>query len=525
MKFLLKILLVVGYSITLGQIPTSYSLNKSSLNKVAGDTPLSNSITQIVTVGDTIWLGTSKGLSVSYDNGENWRDFYQTEPFGNESAVSMGYYEGKIWVSTGHTIESNGEDINVGSGIKFSSDGGDSWISIPQSVDDPGDSSIVYGINNIRALPVTVEEQNINWDISFTPNKVWVASWAGGIRWNHIDSLEINPNRKWERVILPPDNLSSIKPSDTLNFSLQNASGKFGPEQYLNHLGFSVLGINDTLVYAGSAGGLNRSKDGGISWEKYTHQNQRNPINGNWIIDISAEDDGTVWATCWKAEGTSEFFGLSKSEDNCLSWESYLNGEKLYYHGIRKSDFGSEIFIPSDNGVYRSSNKGITWLQNPTIKDNLTNLKLLTSTFFAVDFSYLENDSYHIWLGSDNGLARLTQNESNDWTGTWKVYISSPEVSSESIAFPNPFSPDEAAIKLKYRFEGGAESVTVRIFDFGMNLVRTVLQNAARTGGNEYIESWDGRDENGEFAPNGVYFYRIDIGNDEPLFGKIIVLM
>ena len=27
------------------------------------------------------------------------------------------------------------------------------------------------------------------------------------------------------------------------------------------------------------------------------------------------------------------------------------------------------------------------------------------------------------------------------------------------------------------------------------------------------------------FVPNGVYFYRIDIGDDEPLYGKIMVLM
>ncbi len=46
-----------------------------------------------------------------------------------------------------------------------------------------------------------------------------------------------------------------------------------------------------------------------------------------------------------------------------------------------------------------------------------------------------------------------------------------------------------------------------------------------RIGGNEFIDNWDGKDENSTIVPNGVYFYRIDIGDDEPLFGKIIVLM
>jgi len=58
-----------------------------------------------------------------------------------------------------------------------------------------------------------------------------------------------------------------------------------------------------------------------------------------------------------------------------------------------------------------------------------------------------------------------------------------------------------------------------------MNLVRTVIQNVSRIGGTEYIDIWDGRDENNSYVPNAVYFYRIDIGNDDALYGKIIVLM
>ena len=80
-------------------------------------------------------------------------------------------------------------------------------------------------------------------------------------------------------------------------------------------------------------------------------------------------------------------------------------------------------------------------------------------------------------------------------------------------------------MKIKYSFSGDSKSVTIRIFDFGMNLVRTVIQNVDRIGGNEFIDNWDGKDENSAIVPNGVYFYRIDIGDDEPVFGKIIVLM
>ena len=58
-----------------------------------------------------------------------------------------------------------------------------------------------------------------------------------------------------------------------------------------------------------------------------------------------------------------------------------------------------------------------------------------------------------------------------------------------------------------------------------MNLVRTLIQNAPRGISEEQFENWDGRDGSGKIVPNGVYFYRIDIGSDEPIFGKIMVLM
>ncbi len=266
MKKVLLTFLFYITSITIAQtVPSQFLLSESSLSKISNKTPLSNSISKIVTVGDTIWLGTSRGVSVSYDNGENWNDFYQSEAFGEESISALGYYNGIIWAATGHDTVISDQSVDTGSGIRFSTDGGETWVTIPQSVDDPGDSLLTYGINTIRALPVTVAQQNIIWDISFTPNKIWIASWAGGIRWNYIDSLIINPEQNWHRVILPPDNLASISPSDTLTFALQNARGRFGNEEHLNHLGFSVLGVNDSLVYCGTAGGINKSTDGGIS--------------------------------------------------------------------------------------------------------------------------------------------------------------------------------------------------------------------------------------------------------------------
>jgi flagellar hook assembly protein FlgD len=40
----------------------------------------------------------------------------------------------------------------------------------------------------------------------------------------------------------------------------------------------------------------------------------------------------------------------------------------------------------------------------------------------------------------------------------------------------------------------------------------------------ELDELWDGRDEKGIVVANGVYFYMVKTDNDEPAYGKILVL-
>ena len=70
----------------------------------------------------------------------------------------------------------------------------------------------------------------------------------------------------------------------------------------------------------------------------------------------------------------------------------------------------------------------------------------------------------------------------------------------------------------------GTRNVTVDIFDFNMNRVRTLIHNAARSTTSEYDEVWDGRCDNGTQASNGVYFYRVKIDDNDPLYGKILLL-
>jgi ligand-binding sensor domain-containing protein len=525
--FALSIVILSITDLSYSQLsPAEFRLGqgKAPAAKINADNPASNSISDILTIGDTVWIGTAKGVSLSTDRGENWTNFYGNAAFGDESISAIANNNGVFWAATAHSYDKDGSSISVGSGLRYTSDYGKTWKSIPQPVDNPGDSLIVYGINDgvslpkVRALPVTVVEQNLIYDIAFTKNTVWIATFAGGLR------KSTDYGQTWQRVLLPSDALNSIKPTDTITYALQPVAGKFGKDNHLNHRLFSVIAVNDSTLYAGTAGGINKSTDNGISWQKFNRTNQENPVSGNFVVALGYNKyDNAVWGATWRAEGSTEVYGVSVSTDNGANWSVTLEGEKAHNFGFKNN----KVYALTDNAPYATTDNGASWIAPNSIIDSKSGISLKSTIFYAAASS--GND---VWLGSSDGLAKLT--ESFMWTGPWKVYFASQPLASstETYAYPNPFSPKLDVLKIKYSTNNKAENVTIRIFDFGMNLVKTVIQNAQRgnpvhlvekeTGG--VIDFWNGKDESGRIVPNGVYFYRIDVGSSDPVFGKIIVL-
>lgn len=493
--------------------------NRSLRKTVSDETPAGNNVQEIIVIGDTV-ITISKGLNISTDNGLTWENFYDKEPFGTDGIYAVGYNNGVIWASTGvryfdDVVQSQ---LDRGTGLKFSTDMGKSWNSIAQPVDKQTDTVISYGINNLRAVPITVTQNNITFDIGFTKDAVWIASFAGGVR------KSTDYGQTWQRVVLPPDYLDHISPADTLNFCISPVPGKICSEGNLNMEGFSIAVVNDTTLYAGTAGGLNKSTDGGVSWTKFNHTNQQNPVAGNWITYLDyKKDSGTLWASSWKAEDPAENFAVNSTTDGGNTWSVFLPDHKCYNFGFK----GNDVIATSDDGVFRSSNSGNSWILPTSIVDKESKTSLQTNTFYDAG-----SNGNTIWLASQAGLVKFDEN-GGTWQGDWKIYRASKSLTgnNESYAYPNPFIPRQQTVTLKYSTGGKNVPVTIRIFDFGMNYVRTIIQNVSKGGGsvagsNVLSESdfWDGKDQNGRYVPNGVYFYRIDRGSENPLFGKILVI-
>ncbi|MBE0571447.1 MAG: hypothetical protein IH618_07875 [Ignavibacteriaceae bacterium] len=502
--------------------PESFELpgDKNFISKTTASNPTSNSILDIVTIEDQVWLGTSRGVSVSFNRGFSWTNFYGSSPFGDDNISALAYnkYDGSIWAATATSVPGpGGGNVPKGTGLKFTTDGGATWTAVPQPVDHPDSSVIIFGENVLSVLPITVAEQNLTYDIAFTTNAVWITSFAGGTR------RSTNMGQTWQRIILPTDSLNSISPSDSLSERdkcISPTAGNFCSTGWLNYRAFSVVAANDSTVYVGTANGINKTTNAfaqNPSWIKYNHQNQNQPISGNFITALGYNlFNNTIWASSWKAEDANEFYAISYSANGGNIWKTALNEERGHNFGFKNAD----VIALTDNGAFRSLSQGRTWILPNNIVDKESGVELTTSIFYSA-----ASDDEYVWLGSNDGLARII--ETSAYNGDWKVYFASQPLKSEeeTYCYPNPFSPRQEQLKIKYSTGGAEAEVTIRIFDFGMNYIRTIIQNASRNRTLEGApEFWDGLDDNGNYLPNGVYIYRVDINDEEPLFGKIIYM-
>jgi hypothetical protein len=109
---------------------------------------------------------------------------------------------------------------------------------------------------------------------------------------------------------------------------------------------------------------------------------------------------------------------------------------------------------------------------------------------------------------------------------TWKVFRTYQVVqgSGTTYSYPLPFSPTSEVVRIHYSTDGKSIPVSIRIFDFAMQPVKTLLHDAPRTGQYEHDEVWNGRDDQNRRVTNGVYFYRIEMSGTEAQWGKIFVL-
>jgi len=485
----------------------------------------SNAVSDIYALNDSVILAaTSNGLSISQDGGLSFQSYYSGEVgqgYGGVAAVTaLGQH---IWFSTVFDSAGVEEVTGTGSGISYSADGGLSWTHIPQMLDHP-DSNVVrvFG-QDIDALPVTVPIDNITFDLAVHVNSagdtlLWAASFAGGTR------VSRDLGQSWRRVVLPPDDERTLDENTVMDFDYTPVTREdLGLAGNYNHESFSVLAYGDTIV-VGTAAGINISQDCGRTWTKYNHQSDG--ISGNFVVDLHLAEDGTVYAACLPALGSSEIQGLSYSRRGVKGarvWEHSLDNVRLYSVGSA----GDRIYAGSRDGGWLSRD-GWNWIQMNYPMDLQTGNQLYSDEIYAL----VPDLSGRVWAGTRDGLA-YTLNDGLDWTLIRRTAGLGRSSDILCSAYPNPFSPTRmnvlqgtGHVRIFIDFPAAGEA-EVQVFDFSMSPVIRLARDAmVSSAAYEFV--WDGRNNLGDLCANGVYFIRVlhkdDNGKQRVGWTKLIIL-
>lgn len=101
----------------------------------------------------------------------------------------------------------------------------------------------------------------------------------------------------------------------------------------------------------------------------------------------------------------------------------------------------------------------------------------------------------------------------------------------EVITYPTLFTTakncGDAHVRVGYRIKKDAK-VTITVYNYAMEKVKTIVKNAPRRGGIARSESiaedrWDGCDESGRFVSVGTYYILVESSEGEKAFGKALV--
>lgn len=345
-----------------------------------------------------IFAATSNGIYHSGDGGITWARSDDTQTHTNMKSIAV----------QGNTVWA-GADFPEAGALLTSPDGGTSWTKINRGT--IAISDIVFNGNDIFL--------NINYDGIYK-------STNNGVDWQMIRNLSNAEGKLYGEAsglyyfsrykLYRSANAGSTWSEKDQMIPLYNSSTLYATEQHifvglwgggvvrttitgdsdwqLVNNGIAVHRINDLLVvgsniYAGLENSFVRSSvDEGLTWD------QRKDTYG-----LFAGSGRALLSTATEVFVGSGGGGVQRSSDNGVSWMLKNEGliSKNVLHFISA---GNAIFVGTDDGVYKSVNKGDTWVKK-------------TGDIAMLRALYTDGDN--IYVGTYNGLFI-----SDDLGETWR---------------------------------------------------------------------------------------------------------
>ncbi len=456
-----------GFSSAFALTPYPYHLAlKGEGSTLAGET-LSLGINGIATYGDHIWIATSNGLGHSPDGGETWQAYFAYHGLGDDVLPCVDAVGDTWWVGC---IDEESEGIQyIGAGVSITTDGGRTWRTI----------------GNDEGLPVEGLFK-VPWDILLASDYTWVATWTDGV------GRSADGGDSWTMFI--PEN-------------------DLGEKIYYTY----AFAEADDYLWVGTEMGIARTPDAGLTWQVF---DRSDGLLGLFYPTIHLQAPGVLWGgTGYELVGehTIASHGAVLTQDNGETWTTFLAGLSGLSSNVIYdiTSVGEWAFLATPEGI------------------NYTNIFQVTITFEQITtanglpsnevYSLAADDNGVLWAGTGNGLAK-----SEDLGESWTIIDYRPETGEldvpQTYAYPSPFSPRvDGACTIVYSLFY-PHNVSILIYDFAGELVKTVVDGELRGPGDNLEEKWYGINDRGEDVANGVYFYVIKVDGEVSAYGKVAVL-
>ena len=471
---------------------------------------------------DLVYAGAREGLFISRDRGNTWEsqlallefDVLSIEPLA--TGVLVGTWAAGVYRKT----ES------------------DAWIWWNE------------GLTNINISGFAINPADSNIMVATTWGAGLYVTMDGGKNW-HLSDSGITNKMTIDSVILPGDPTRIYATSDGRGIFLSEDSGRTwrAVNQGLNAgIITSILidPVNRNKIYAGTEYvGLYISEDAGESWQptgldRYAiweiAVNPQNPdiiYVGTWGITAYAYeglavlrtlDGGVTWEVVLELKNAALALAIDPTCPDCIYvgthgsgvFKSLDGGEtwRQINQGLREPKIWDLMIAPWDpnylfvatggGGIYYSANSGDHWVE---MNNGLENLN-----FSAIGL--IPGQMNKIIAAGTSGFYSYTLSSPNSHTTSEPTDVTAPIVERTEVFanFPNPFKSETW---IPYQIID-ATDVRISIYSVDGNRIRKLQADARNRG--EYTTRgsavyWDGKNDEGEPAANGTYFYHFQAGD------------
>ncbi len=323
----------------------------------------------------SFYLATSSGnLWKTSNNGTTWQALFENEgSYALGSVVIDPNNPETVWVGTG---ENNAQrSVANGDGIYKSVDGGKSWNNM--GLRDSGHISQIW-VDPNDSDTVLVASQGPLWNAG--GDRGLYKTTDGGNSWNRI--LEIDEHTGVNEFV--------VDPRDSNNIVLSTY-------QRRRHVW--------VLINGGPGSGIQRTTDGGVSWQKVKSGLPSKDDMGRIGLAGAPSAPGTIYAII---EASNAERGVYRSDNLGITWRKQSN------HMTTSPQYYNELMVDPNNADRVYSMDTFTNVSD----DGGKNWRRLSSRFRHVDDHAMwidPNNSKHMYIGGDGGAY-----ESWDMGSTWR---------------------------------------------------------------------------------------------------------